>query len=211
MEQISNNFKKIFLLTFTKELIKHSEKKDIQRLQNIIEQKENKKREESLQIPSIKEISQIPITEKIPLPQKINEPVQFPKSKILPRKIRRTPLLIPEPKLPEHLQYLRPVSAGDARIDLFKINPLINDTAVMIIEGNPDEKVRVTGTMGTKPTGIFLTKEDIDNIINKFSGASKIPVNEGIYRVAVGNLNLSAIISKNIGSRFIIKKIISSK
>jgi hypothetical protein len=208
MEQISNEFKKIFLLTFTKELIKHSERQDILKLQKIIELKENKKREEHLQIPSIKEIPQIPITKKIPLPQKINEPIQFPKSKILPRKIRRTQLIIPEPKLPEHLQYLRPVPAGNAKIDLLKLNPLINDPAVMVIEGNPDEKVRVTGTMGTKPTGIFLTKEDIDNIINKFSGASKIPINEGIYRVAVGNLNLSAIISKNIGSRFIIKKLI---
>jgi hypothetical protein len=66
--------------------------------------------------------------------------------------------------------------------------------------------VVVTGTMGTKPTDIILSKEDIDRVINKFSEVSKIPATEGIFRVIVGNLILSAIISGVIGSKFVIKK-----
>ena len=92
----------------------------------------------------------------------------------------------------------------------WKLNPLIKDPAVRTIEVNPDEKVIVTGTMGTKPTSIILSKEDIDKIIKKFSETAKIPVYEGIFRVVVGKLILSAIISDVVGSKFIIKKMMYS-
>jgi len=108
--------------------------------------------------------------------------------------------------LPPHLGYLKPIPTN-VEIDLGKLNPLIKDSAVRILEVNPEEKVRVTGTMGTRVTGIILTKEEIDGIIEKFAIASKIPVEEGIYRVVVGKLIMAAIISEVIGSRFIIRKI----
>ena len=212
MENPSTDFKKFFLLTFTKELIKHSEGRDIKKLQRIIELEESKLKEK---IPSTFVIQAVSPS------KRINRPVQFIPVKqslkakqftpIKPsfREIRRQqPLFIAEPKLPAHLEYLKPIPTGKAEIDLFKINPLINDPAVRIIEGNPDEKVVVIGTMGTKPTSTILNKEDIDRIINKFSEVSKIPVNEGIYRIVVGNLILSAVISNVIGSRFVIKKMI---
>jgi len=211
----SNDFKKIFLLVFTKELIKHSRNKDITKLQRIIELEESKKKEN---IPSV-----FPI-EYVPAPKKLEQNISIPERKILSRtaitpkstrlkqftqQIARPALIIPEPKLPSHLEYLRPAPAPSVEIDLSKINPLIKDSAVRVIEGNPDEKVVVTGSMGTKPTSIILNKEDIDRIINKFSEVSKIPVSEGIYRVVVGNLTLSAVISEIVGSRFVIKKIIA--
>ena len=110
--------------------------------------------------------------------------------------------------MPSHLEYLKPIPKPGIDIDLFKLNPLIKDPAVRLIEVNPDEKVMVIGTMGTKPTDIILNKEDIDRVINKFSGVSRIPTNEGIYRVIAGNLILSAIISSVIGSKFVIKKMV---
>jgi type IV secretory pathway ATPase VirB11/archaellum biosynthesis ATPase len=99
-----------------------------------------------------------------------------------------------------------PSANAEIEIDLGKLNPLLKDKGVRIIDGSPDEKVRIMGSMGTRITDIFLTKEDIDRIIGKFSEMSKIPTNEGIYRVVVGNLILSAIISEVVGSRFVIKK-----
>lgn len=191
----SDDFKKIFLLAFTKELIKHSKNKDIANLKRIIELEESKIKEK---IPSAFQIEK-----KIP-------PRTFfiPRLKQVTRQISRPALIIPEPKLPSHLEYLRPVPAPSIEIDLLKINPLIKDPAVRVIEGNPDDKVVVNGSMGTRPTNIILSKEDIDRIINKFSEVSKIPVNEGIYRVVVGNLVLSSVISEVVGSRFVIKKII---
>jgi hypothetical protein len=212
-ETFSDDFKKIFLLAFTKELIRHSKNKDISNLQRIIELEESKRKEK---IPSEFQVEHIPVP-------KLKESISIPERKISSRlpiagrlkqftkQIPNRSLIIPEPKLPSHLEYLRPAPAPSIEIDLSKINPLIKDPAVRVIEGNPDEKAVVSGSMGTKPTTIILNKEDIDRIINKFSEVSKIPITEGIYRVVVGNLVLSAVISDIVGSRFVIKKIITPR
>jgi len=215
-ETFSKNFKRFFLLTLTKELIKQSAKRDIFKLQNIIESEEQKKRERFPTKPIFtKEIKEIKSVQKPIEIQAIRKPSpteieKRPLVKRFTKPIARVPLFIPEPKLPPHLEYLKPIPTPGIEIDLFKLNPLIKDPAVRIIEANPDERVIVIGTMGTKPTDIILNKEDIDRVIDKFSEVSKIPVNEGIYRVVVGNLILSAIISESIGSKFIIKKMIVS-
>jgi hypothetical protein len=208
MEQtFSEEFKKTFLLLFTRELIIHSAKGDVLKLQKIIETAERRRmvplvpgqrpllRREGIE-PRKAGISvrTIPLKKK-PLVKQLAS--QFPP---------RSSLFIPEQKLPAHLEYLKPIPVPGVEIDLGKINPLIKDPAVRIIEGNPDERVIVTGTMGTKMTDIILNKEDIDRIINKFSQLSKIPTDEGVYRVAVGNLILAAILSEVISSRFIIRK-----
>lgn len=210
---------KNFFLLFTKELIRHSEKQDIIKLQKIIEWEEGKKKEN---MPSTFEVKQnIPEARLKELKEetktgkgkpmikqivsRIAQPVSIPVSRPIPRR----PLVIPEPKLPSHLEYLQPIPSANVEIDLPKINPLIKDPAVRTIEGNPGENAIVTGTMGIKPTNIFLSKDDIDAVINKFSEASKIPATEGIYRVVVGNLIFSGIISEVIGSRFVIRKMIS--
>jgi len=210
VETFSNDFKKIFLLNFTKELIRHSEKRDIIRLKQIIEIEEGKREK----IPSMISFEPIAPEEITELKRKITQPPAriFPSTKTgLPvRRIIRQPLMIPEAKLPAHLEYLKPIPVPGVEIDLSKINPLIKDPAVRVIEGNQDENVIVSGTMGTKPTSIILNKEDIDRIINKFSEVSKIPVTSGIYRVVVGNLILSAIISEVISSRFVIRKMLVS-
>lgn len=197
----SDEFKRYFLIKFTKELIINSRTKDIVKLQKIIELKE-KKKEKKFQIKKefkggIKGIA----------PEIISRPKI---AKRIGRPVVQPALFIPEPKLPSHLEYLKPVPTNIPEIDLFKLNPLIKDRAVRIIEVNPEEKVIVVGTMGTKPTDIILNKEDIDRVINKFSELSKIPTEEGIYRVVIGNLILSAIISEVVGSKFIIKKMITS-
>lgn len=209
-ETFSDDFKRFFLMKFTEELIKRSEKRDIIKLQKIIELKEKRKREKL--IPFKGQLFAPKVAKKIGFGEKILvTPVSKPARRIIKvREIAKPSLFIPEPKLPEHLEYLKPVPTAGIEIDLFKLNPLIKDPAVRIIEVNPDEKVTVTGTMGTKPTDIILSKEDINRVISKFSEISKIPVNEGIYRVVAGNLILSAIISEVIGSKFIIKKMISS-
>ena len=61
--------------------------------------------------------------------------------------------------------------------------------------------------MGRKNTSLILSKEEIDDIIQKFSEISRIPLHEGFFRVAVGKLLITAVISGIIDSTFIIKKI----
>jgi hypothetical protein len=124
-------------------------------------------------------------------------------SKISQTRIR---LLIPESRFPLHLQYIRPVPM-EKEIELGRINPLIKDNKVKIIECyGPGESIVVQGDMGTKKTGIMLDKEEIESTIQRFSRETKIPIQEGIFKVVSGKLIFLAIISEIVGSKFIIKK-----
>lgn len=115
-------------------------------------------------------------------------------------------LRMPEPRLPPEFQFLRPTPTAK-EIDLGKLNPLIYDRAVQTIEcAGPDKPLIVTGAMGKKPTEISLDNGEIEDIIKRFSSASKIPAETGVYKVVVGRLIFSAVISDVIPSRFTIRK-----
>lgn len=124
------------------------------------------------------------------------------------RKIFRVPssLRIPEPVLPQTFQYLHPYPTPK-EIDLGKLNPLLRDNQVRVIECNgEDEPIVVEGTMGRKITKIILNKEEINEIIKRFSEEGKIPIKEGIHRIVVGRLIFSAIVSDIVSTKFIIRK-----
>lgn len=133
--------------------------------------------------------------------------------------IRRTPrgeyyldpfkkleLWVPEPRLPEHIQYLRPTPINKI-IDLGKLNPLIRDPFVKTIEcQGPGQNLIVKGRMGIKRTATILNKEEINEIIEKFSRDTKIPAHEGVFKVVSGRLIFMAIISEVAESKFTINK-----
>lgn len=209
LQQTSKESRALFLLEFTKQLIKNSKTEDVFKLEKILEEKEEEKKEE------IKERRE-EIREKLTPSKQTKEieeleeqTLEVPKIIIKPSAQRpQTPriLRIPEPKIPPHLQYLRPIPT-QAEIDLKSLNPLLNDPKVKIIEClGQDETIFVSGDMGRKPTSIILNKQEIDETIQAFSRASKIPYEEGIFRVVYGNSVFSAIISESLGSKFIIKK-----
>ena len=117
-------------------------------------------------------------------------------------------LQLPEPVLPETVSYIRPVATTQT-IDLGRLNILVNDPLVKVIECNGDEKnIVVMGLMGRKATPIKLSKDEIEQVVGAFSDASKIPINEGLFKAAVGDLVISAVISEIVGIQFIIRKII---
>lgn len=219
----SKKFKQFFLLEFTRQLVNHSVTDEMIRLQ--IALKKRKKEERVWIKEKLRELKEVENQEKKKLPKLTKKKIGIEeaieeelKSEPIPGKFRRVParkrprvpmlarLRIPEIKLPLRLQYLRP-TPKNIKIDLLKLTPLVNDPAVRHIECNgPDKPVMVEGKMGRKKTKIILNKEDIENIINKFAELSKIPIHEGIYRVVLGKLVFSAIISNIVGSKFIIKK-----
>lgn len=170
----------------------------------IIVEDENKKRAEKRkkqthkQGPSQQRPPQKPIQQRPPIPRR--PPIQ-----------RRPPLPMPQNQsLPAHLQYLKPKKEEikHKEIDLGKLNPFVQDKNVKTIETEgADEIVYVTGTMGKKPTAEKLSEEEIKEIIDKFSKEAKVPVTEGVFKVLVGHLQLTAMISESIGTRFIIKKV----
>ena len=121
-------------------------------------------------------------------------------------------LKIPETRLPPQFAYLRPYATNEIDLDLGELNPLLADFAVNVIESNgPDKAVIVKGGMGTKPTNVILSEQEINHIIQIFSKKSKIPVGEGFTKIILGKYVLSAIVSRETGSKFIITKLPSEQ
>ena len=207
MEKFSKNFKKLFLLYFTKELILHSKGGEILQLQNVMTEQVKQGKDQFVHSIKTNIFKKEERKEGELKKDDLNFYKIFKKMKLNPN-VQARALTIPEPRLPPHLQYLKPVPKN-IEIDLEKLNPLMKDPAVKTIECNgPNEHIFVKGTMGTKPTSIILSNEEINSIIKTFSDISKIPSHIGVYRVVAGRLILSAIISEVIGSKFIIKKML---
>lgn len=230
------HFKKFFLLEFTRQLIRHSAPSEILKLQTILEnekkerieevKKKIKDREENILI-NAKEIEggETKRTRSIMHPsigmfgtQNVPHINPFKESFKKPMKkdhfvdpFRKTGLYIPDSKFPVHIQYIKPVPINKD-IELGKIDPLINDPNVKIIECyGPGENIVVQGNMGTKKTGIILDKEEINNIVQRFSRETRIPVEEGIFKVVAGRLMFLAIISEIVDSKFTIKKMLQEQ
>lgn len=174
ISKFSPKFRKFFMLTFTKELIKSEIPSEIDKLREIVE---NKKKNSLKKIPKR-------------------------------NKFVRKRITIPKTKMPPHLEYLKPSRKNDfPDLDFGKLNPLIEDPNVLDIKCQGEGgNIIVNGTMGEKPTNIFLTKDEINEIIQNVSEASKIPAEPGLYRVIVKNIVFSGVISKISSSRFIIQK-----
>ena len=210
LKQTSKEFRKLFLLEFTKQLIDAYAPEDIAKLERILrkEKKEGTtiKQESKELVKSIihekeKELKFLG-KEKTPLKRKLD----FKRNLYSLNRIKPV-LRIPETRLPQTFQYLKPTPTN-TEIDLGKLNAFVQDPLVKVIACNgPDENIVVHGSMGTKPTNIILKKEEIDEIIKRFAEAAKIPQEEGIFKAVFGKLVLSAIISEAVGSKFVIRKI----
>lgn len=215
LAKTSQEFRKFFLLRFTKELIKQSKIEEFFALEHELKKKEKSKRflkdfkenekEQDDFILSLMHRGPRPVKE-----EKLGFPPQIFKtlSRPTPIPLRRPTgvLRIPEYQLPQRLQYLQPTPTN-IQIDLGILNGLAQDPNVRIMECNgPDEKIIVKGNMGTKTTKIVLGKEGINDILQRFSQVSKIPIQEGVIKIVVGKFILSAIISEVVGSKFIIRK-----
>ena len=196
------------LLEFTKELIRHSSQGEVFKLENILEKeseergvkiKEERDITEGMQISKIS--SEKGIGQKIDL--KLKEKIKIPLRPL--KKVIPSHLVISSPKLPPRFQYLKPTPTN-IEIDLGKLNPLIKDPMVKNIEcPGANQDIIVTGMMGRKRTDITLKRIEIEKIIKKFSEETKIPAHEGVFRVVVGKIIFSAIVSSIISSKFIIR------
>ena len=205
-----------FLLDFTYELIKNSDVRNISRLKEIVESRiygkiTSGEREEIKKIVKEKISEEKKVTDRLLPSVKLTRemedfmPMRRPRFNISPAE---AVIRIPESRLPPEFAYLRPV-VQQTDIDLGKLNSLIKDPGVKSIEcGGPNKRLVVSGTMGMKPANIILTEEEIEEVIDKFSRVSKIPAHSGVFRVVVGSLILSAVISDVVGTRFMIKKIV---
>lgn len=195
LKQTSSLFRTLFLLQFTKELILHSKAGNVQTNQTVF-------------FPARKPMLLQP---RVSAQRRTLElPSQM--QRMVPRRVMQkqmqTGTFIPEPRIPPTISDISP-SPTNIDMDLEKLNPLVRDPAVKIIECNGvNQPLIVRGNMGTKPTNIFLNQEEIEDVIERFSHQAKIPVTEGIFKVAVGRLIITAVISEVVSSRFVIQKMV---
>lgn len=88
-----------------------------------------------------------------------------------------------------------------------KMNIIIKDPLVNLIEcEGPNKPLIVTKGVQKQKTNIFLTKQEIQMLLNNVSAKTKIPLLTGVFRVSWDNFIINAIISDNIEPRFVIKK-----
>ena len=160
--------------------------------------------------------------------EKINPPLQMPKRKILARTImpRNMPKqnfpssILPPRKLntysasPQNrpMQLLPIPQAGPAtetkgNINFGKLSQVLTDPAVLSIEvPGPGKYVLVNRSGRIEMSSMTLSKQEIDSVIEDISEKTKIPVLPGIFKTALSNFLITAVVSDFVGTRFIIQK-----
>ncbi|HJX50872.1 MAG TPA: hypothetical protein VJ438_05425 [Candidatus Nanoarchaeia archaeon] len=192
LQETSEKFKELFLLAFTRELIIHAGGGEVLELESELELEKQETKEK------IKDI----------VKEELKPSKSFAKFKALPKPfILAKRLVIPIQRFPERLSYIQPIPTP-IQVDLGKLNPLIKDPMVQTIECHGPDKKIIVRTPSERETEISLTKEEINNIVKTFSEHTKIPAEEGVFRVALGRIVFTAIISDIVGTKFMIKKLL---
>lgn len=223
LKNASKEFKAWFLLRFTEELIKNQRADYFLLVENA---KKEKIRKQIMERNIAEQKQEKPASKKIILTPIIETPQNQLKKQVIPnykpsnqdniyqtnnafslQKVQPIPK-IQSPPLPQHLRNVTPIPSNEP-IDLGTLNPLLSDPTVLVIEcRGPDNNIIVRRHNGeVRNTSIMLTREQIDYILETFSLYSKIPLEEGITRIAFGDLVISAIISEVVEPRFTISKI----
>jgi len=140
-------------------------------------------------------------------------PLRVPTQKVMPPRLA-SPRIIPPRTVPPRIistqpQMPPPMPESNVGLsqDYGKVTPLLNDVSISTIECFGAGKPLMVVRAGTRqPTKIVLGGDDINEFLDKVSDAVHIPILEGVFRAAVDNFSVNAVISEIIGSRFVIKK-----
>ncbi len=180
--EIKHENRLLFLKIFTQELIANTEPKIMLTINPAPE-----KLIQSLPLikPMIRPTQQMPRPRFQPRPSPNIEP-SFP---------------IPTPIQPD-LQGIVPEGFG-----IGKLNSLLEDPTINMIEcPGPGKLILVRSLGNIKATKISLNEQEVKEIIENFAQQTRIPIMTGIFKAAVGNILITAIISEFVGSRFIITR-----
>ncbi|MEK6757685.1 MAG: hypothetical protein AABX88_01015, partial [Nanoarchaeota archaeon] len=196
-----------FWYEFVKTLIKQSNSEEVKKFEKTLKLEVDEKIHEPQNL-----------VKKIIPPQKIfGKPLgtiqkKFPEGQYEKSITRQTainpsrPLQIPRPRLPPHIQHIRPTPTL-MQIDVGQLNPLLDNPMTSSVEcSGPNTRILVRTKTGINKTELILNEKEINDILEKFFSEAKIPFEEGVHEIVRGHLILSAIVSGTIGSKFIIKK-----
>lgn len=91
--------------------------------------------------------------------------------------------------------------------DYGKINNLLNDPSVSSIEcSGPTKRIIVVRFGQKQTTNIELSDKEIKGILDRIADKAHVPLSEGVFRAAVDNFSINAVVSEILGSKFLIKK-----
>jgi hypothetical protein len=92
-------------------------------------------------------------------------------------------------------------------LNLGKLEPILRDPSVSSVEvPGPGKNILVNKSGSIQTTQFSLNEDEIDSMITDVSNKTRIPVSQGIYKTAVNDLLVTAVVSDYVGSRFIIQK-----
>ncbi|MBU0760979.1 MAG: hypothetical protein KJ600_02885 [Nanoarchaeota archaeon] len=141
---------------------------------------------------------------------------KFPEKKVLKIPQRRISPIIPEPQkiptgspipLPIQNQTKQKPGQKPETINLGKIAAILKDPSVFGVEcPGPGKNLRVnrSGAIQTAPT--ILAKEEIQTIMENLSEKTRIPLVQGVFKAAIQDLLVTAVVSDFVGTRFMIQK-----
>lgn len=194
--------REIFLREFTKELIRNSYKEVFP----------HHPLKPEIEMPTV------PVFQKIIQPEIIKPRVieigEARKFAPVPRLIRPMvqpmrpvqPLPITQPSSPAAQVIPAPVPLPEG-FSLGKLDFLIADNRITSIEcPGPGKPILVRSMGRANITSISLGEQNIQNIIEQFAQTARIPIIGGLFKAAIGNLVITAVLSDFAGSRFIINK-----
>ncbi len=228
LNQTSNQFRVFFLMQFSKEVLRNSTSYDLEALQKILKKKtqekilgrereikNNKKQieelikkrkqlnQEQIQITSGKVKTKVVESETLRKPQIIS-PIALPRNTNVNYRYQER---IPQVQIPySPYQGVLP-SPSNEKIDLGDLNIYLDDPSISSVECNgPETLLIIRRGRELRRSDIVLTNDQIQEILRAFSRAAKIPINEGVFRVAIGRVILTAQVSGELGTKFILSK-----
>jgi hypothetical protein len=128
---------------------------------------------------------------------------------IPPEPPRPQPPIQQPPQPPAPPQMLPPQTGGPTAPtqDYGRINALLNDPSVSSIESSGPGKPIVIIRAGQRQfTKISLNPAETKKLLETVADSAHVPLMEGVFRAAVDNFVINAVVSEMIGSKFVIKK-----
>ncbi len=142
-----------------------------------------------------------------PFPQKLRKQMAF---KAQQNKSYFKPPRPSQPQLIQSIAAPRPRSSIIQKLNIIgmsKIENLLYDPTIQTLEcPGPAKQVLVYKSGVIQATNISLTNEEINKIMNEISEKARIPLIPGIFKAAIGDFIVTAVISEFVGTRFIIQK-----
>jgi hypothetical protein len=156
----------------------------------------------------------------------IEKKVEIKPEPVIERKVEIKPVVKPKPVLvktepivvkpkPKALPIVKKIKKVDVKPVIKtpikpgygKLLPLLTDSQVMVIEcSGADKPLQVIAGGRKHITNLSLNEDEINAILKKVSEDVHIPLLEGVFKAVHDNFLINAVVSRMVGSKFIIKK-----